>query len=56
MAHDADRVKTALLILHNDKEGAVDWNQGIECDNTLRRLKKPVGAREKLSARVTPAV
>ncbi|MDH4272966.1 MAG: prolyl oligopeptidase family serine peptidase, partial [Candidatus Aminicenantes bacterium] len=38
----ADRVKTPLIILHNDKDGAVDWNQGIEYYNTLRRLKKPV--------------
>jgi dipeptidyl aminopeptidase/acylaminoacyl peptidase len=28
--------------LHNDKDGAVDWNQGIEYFNTLRRLEKPV--------------
>ena len=38
----ADKVKTPLIILHNDKDGAVDWNQGIEYYNTLRRLKKPV--------------
>ncbi|MGB8959229.1 MAG: prolyl oligopeptidase family serine peptidase, partial [Candidatus Aminicenantales bacterium] len=38
----AARVKTPLIILHNDKDGAVDWNQGIEYYNTLRRLKKPV--------------
>jgi len=38
----ADRVKTPLIILHNDKDGAVDWNQGIEYYNTLRRMKKPV--------------
>ncbi len=38
----ADRVQTPLIILHNDKDGAVDWNQGIEYYNTLRRLKKPV--------------
>ena len=38
----ATRVKTPLIILHNDKDGAVDWNQGIEYYNTLRRLKKPV--------------
>jgi dipeptidyl aminopeptidase/acylaminoacyl peptidase len=35
-------VKTPLLLLHNDKDGAVDWNQGIEYFNTLRRLNKPV--------------
>ncbi len=38
----AQKVKTPLLLLHNDKDGAVDWNQGIEYFNTLRRLEKPV--------------
>lgn len=38
----AEQVETPLLLLHNDKDGAVDWNQGIEYFNTLRRLKKPV--------------
>lgn len=38
----ADKVKTPLLLLHNDQDGAVDWNQGIEYFNTLRRLDKPV--------------
>ena len=38
----ARNVKTPLIILHNDKDGAVDWNQGIEYFNTLRRLGKPV--------------
>ena len=38
----AAKVKTPLMILHNDKDGAVVWNQGIEYYNTLRRLKKPV--------------
>jgi dienelactone hydrolase len=38
----AKNVTTPLLLLHNDKDGAVDWNQGIEYFNTLRRLKKPV--------------
>jgi len=38
----AAEVRTPLIILHNDKDGAVDWNQGIEYYNTLRRLKKPV--------------
>jgi dipeptidyl aminopeptidase/acylaminoacyl peptidase len=38
----AERVRTPLIILHNDKDGAVVWNQGIEYFNTLRRLKKPV--------------
>jgi dipeptidyl aminopeptidase/acylaminoacyl peptidase len=38
----AQNVKTPLIILHNDNDGAVDWNQGIEYFNTLRRLGKPV--------------
>ncbi|HEX3934487.1 MAG TPA: prolyl oligopeptidase family serine peptidase [Puia sp.] len=29
-------------MLHNDKDGAVDFEQGIEYYNALRRLKKPV--------------
>jgi dipeptidyl aminopeptidase/acylaminoacyl peptidase len=40
--YHAKNVKTPLLLLHNDKDGAVDWNQGIEYFNTLRRLQKPV--------------
>lgn len=36
------KVNTPLLILHNDKDGAVDFTQGIEFYNALRRLKKPV--------------
>ncbi|HHS13967.1 MAG TPA: S9 family peptidase [bacterium] len=35
-------VETPLLLLHNDKDGAVDWNQGIEYYNALRRLGKSV--------------
>ncbi|MGB4705421.1 MAG: prolyl oligopeptidase family serine peptidase [Candidatus Saccharicenans sp.] len=38
----ATRVRTPLLLLHNDKDGAVVFNQGVEYYNTLRRLKKPV--------------
>ena len=38
----AEKVTTPTIILHNDKDGAVDWNQGIEYFNTLRRLGKPV--------------
>jgi dipeptidyl aminopeptidase/acylaminoacyl peptidase len=38
----AKNVTTPLLLLHNDKDGAVDWTQGIEYFNTLRRLDKPV--------------
>ena len=35
-------VETPLLLLHNDKDGAVDYTQGIEYYNGLRRLNKPV--------------
>ncbi|MFD2600399.1 S9 family peptidase [Sphingobacterium corticis] len=35
-------VETPLVILHNDKDGAVDYTQGIEYFNGLRRLQKPV--------------
>src|SRR5499426_2766433 len=38
----AKNVKTPLIILHNDKDGAVDFTQGVEYYNTLRRLQKPV--------------
>jgi dipeptidyl aminopeptidase/acylaminoacyl peptidase len=38
----AEKVKTPLLLLHNDKDGAVDFNQGIEYFNTLKRLGKEV--------------
>jgi acetyl esterase/lipase len=40
--YHAQGVSTPLLLLHNDKDGAVDFTQGIEYYNTLRRLKKPV--------------
>lgn len=38
----AKNVVTPLLLLHNDKDGAVDFTQGVEYYNTLRRLQKPV--------------
>ena len=41
VAH-ATNVKTPLIILHNDQDGAVDFTQGVEYFNTLRRLGKPV--------------
>jgi dipeptidyl aminopeptidase/acylaminoacyl peptidase len=40
--YHARNVETPLMILHNDKDGAVDFTQGIEYFNTLRRLEKPV--------------
>ena len=41
-AFHAKNVKTPLVILHNDKDGAVDFNQGITYYNTLRQLGKDV--------------
>ena len=38
----ASKVETPLLIMHNDKDGAVPWYQGIEYFMALRRLGKPV--------------
>ena len=38
----AKNVTTPLVILHNDKDGAVDWTQGIEYYSTLRRMQKHV--------------
>ena len=29
-------------MLHNDKDGAVDFTQGVEFFNALRRVQKPV--------------
>jgi dipeptidyl aminopeptidase/acylaminoacyl peptidase len=36
----ADKVSTPLLMLHNDNDGAVPWNQGVEYFMALRRLDK----------------
>jgi dienelactone hydrolase len=38
----ADKVQTPLLMMHNDQDGAVPWEQGIEYFVALRRLGKPV--------------
>lgn len=38
----ADQIRTPLLIMHNDNDGAVPWYQGIEYFMALRRLGKPV--------------
>lgn len=38
----ADKVNTPLLIMHNDKDEAVPWTQGIEYFTALRRLGKEV--------------
>jgi dipeptidyl aminopeptidase/acylaminoacyl peptidase len=38
----ANQVRTPLLIMHNDKDGAVPFTQGIELYMALRRNEKPV--------------
>jgi len=38
---EMDKTNTPVLILHNDKDGAVPWYQGIEYFVALRRLGKP---------------
>jgi dipeptidyl aminopeptidase/acylaminoacyl peptidase len=38
----AQKVTTPLMLLHNDKDGAVDFNQGITYFNALRQLGKDV--------------
>jgi dipeptidyl aminopeptidase/acylaminoacyl peptidase len=38
----ATKVETPLLLLHNDQDGAVDFNQGLEYYNVLRRMGKEV--------------
>ena len=38
----ADRVKTPVLMIHNDADDAVPWYQGIEFFLALRRLGKEV--------------
>ena len=37
----ADKVKTPVLIMHNDADGAVPWYQGIEFFCALRRFGSP---------------
>ncbi len=37
-----DKIKTPLLIMHNDADGSVPWYQGIEMFTAMRRLGKPV--------------
>jgi dipeptidyl aminopeptidase/acylaminoacyl peptidase len=38
----ANQVRTPLLIMHNDKDGAVPFTQGVELYMALRRNEKPV--------------
>jgi dipeptidyl aminopeptidase/acylaminoacyl peptidase len=36
-----DKVETPLLIMHNDRDGHVPWEQGVELFTAMRRLGKP---------------
>lgn len=38
----ADSIRTPLLIMHNDNDGAVPWTQSIELYLAMRRMQKPV--------------
>ncbi len=38
----ADKIRTPVLMMHNDEDGAVPWYQGIELFVAMRRLGKPV--------------
>jgi dipeptidyl aminopeptidase/acylaminoacyl peptidase len=38
----AEKVKTPLLMLSNDMDTLVNFTQGMEYFNTLRRMRKPV--------------
>lgn len=37
----ADKIDTPMLMTFGDKDGAVDWHQGIEMYGTMRRMGKP---------------
>jgi dipeptidyl aminopeptidase/acylaminoacyl peptidase len=37
----ADKIKTPMLIMHNEDDGAVPFSQGVEFFIALRRLRKP---------------
>lgn len=38
----ADKIKTPLLLMNNDQDGAVPWTEGIQLFAALRRLEQPV--------------
>lgn len=39
---NAAKINTPLLVTFGDKDGAVDWHQGIEMYSTMRRMQKPM--------------
>lgn len=38
----AKKIETPILVTFGDKDGAVDWHQGIEFYITMRRMQKPM--------------
>ena len=38
----AGNIETPILVAFGDKDGAVDWHQGIELYTTMRRMEKPM--------------
>jgi dipeptidyl aminopeptidase/acylaminoacyl peptidase len=38
---NAAKIKAPLLVAFGDRDGAVDWHQGIEMYGTMRRMEKP---------------
>jgi dipeptidyl aminopeptidase/acylaminoacyl peptidase len=38
----AKNIETPILVTFGDKDGAVDWHQGIEFYITMRRMQKPM--------------
>lgn len=40
--YQAENIQTPLLVAFGDKDGAVDWHQGIEMYITMRRMEKPM--------------
>ncbi len=38
---NAGKIQAPLLVAFGDKDGAVDWHQGIEMYGTMRRMEKP---------------
>ena len=48
----ADKIRTPLLMMHNDEDGAVPWYQGIELFVALRRLGQPTWMLNYLDAQL----
>ena len=39
--YQASKIQSPLMVAFGDKDGAVDWHQGIEMYSTMRRMEKP---------------